>query len=71
MSLRFKRHYKLIILLVLVSAVLILGFGDRPIIAYTIDDSSLWNSGTASQVVGEATTYNSGVALFGDQFPKK
>ena len=39
MSLKFKRHYKLIVMLVLFSAVLIVGAGDQPIIAYTIDDS--------------------------------
>jgi hypothetical protein len=34
MSLQFKRHYKLVVALVLVSAVLILGLGDQPIVAY-------------------------------------
>jgi len=34
MSLRFKRHYKLLLLLVLVSTVLIAGVGDERIIAY-------------------------------------
>lgn len=35
MSLRFKRHYKLLVALALVSAVLILGLGDQRILAYT------------------------------------
>ena len=39
MSLKFKRHYKLIVMLVLFSAVLIVGAGDQPINAYTIQDS--------------------------------
>lgn len=39
MSLRFKRHYKLVVLLVLASTVLITGVGDERIIAYSVPDS--------------------------------
>ena len=66
MSLKFKRHYKLIAMLVLVSAVLILGLGNRPMIAYTIDNSSLQSSVAASQVMDAATAYSSAMALSGD-----
>jgi hypothetical protein len=38
MSLKFKRHYKLLMLLVLVSTVLVLGLGDQRIVAYTAQD---------------------------------
>lgn len=34
--LKFKRHYKLPVLLALVAAVLIAGFGDQPIVAYSL-----------------------------------
>ena len=60
MSLKLKRHYKLIVLLVLVSAVLTLGFGDRRIIAYTVDDSRLWSDGTPSEVAQAGTASSSG-----------
>jgi len=66
MSLKLKRHYKLIVVLVLVSAVLTLGFGDRRIIAYTVDDSSLWTGGTASEAAAASTTSGSGVSLSDD-----
>jgi hypothetical protein len=36
--LRFKRHYKLLVLLVLLVAVLVAGAGDRPIVAYSAPD---------------------------------
>jgi len=65
MSLRFKRHYKLIILLVLMSAVLIMGFGNQRIIAYTVDDSSLWTGGTPSEVAQAGTASSSGGNLSG------
>jgi hypothetical protein len=39
MSLKFKRHYRLLVLLALVAAVLILGLGDQRIIAYTLQGS--------------------------------
>lgn len=34
--LRFRRHYKLLVLLALAAAVLITGFGDQPIIACSL-----------------------------------
>jgi spore coat protein CotH len=58
MSLKFKRHYKLLVLLVLVSAVLILGVGNQGIIAYTVQDNE--------QLVEQGITYSSDVALFDD-----
>ena len=39
MSLKFKRHYKLVVLLSLIAAVLILGLGDQRIVAYTVQGS--------------------------------
>ena len=36
--LKLKRHYKLLVLLVLLAAVLVIGAGDRPIVAYTVPD---------------------------------
>jgi len=36
MSLTFKRHYKLLVLLALVAAVLVVGLGDQRIVAYTL-----------------------------------
>ena len=66
MSLKFRRHYKLIVMLVLVAAVLALGFGDRRIVAYTVDDSSLWTSGTASEAAAASTASGSGVPLSDD-----
>jgi hypothetical protein len=39
MSLKFKRHYKLVMMLVLVSVTLILGLGDQRIVAYTVPGS--------------------------------
>ena len=66
MSLKFKRHYKLIAMLVLLSAALILGFGNRPMIAYTIDDSSFLTGGTASQVVEASTASGNSVSLTDD-----
>ena len=51
MSLKLRRHYKLIVALVLLSAVLIVGAGDQPIIAYTIRDSGqAADQGTAATV---------------------
>jgi hypothetical protein len=35
MTLRFKRHYTLLVALALISAVLILDLDDQPIVAYT------------------------------------
>jgi hypothetical protein len=59
MSLKLRRHYKLIVLLVLVSAVLTVRFGDRRIIAYTVDDSSLWTGGTPPKVAQAGTASRS------------
>lgn len=39
MSLRFKRHYKLLVLLALLACGLILGLGDQRIVAYTVPGS--------------------------------
>jgi len=51
MSLKLRRHYKLIVALVLFSAVLIVGAGDQPIIAYTIrDGGQAADQGTAATV---------------------
>jgi hypothetical protein len=36
--LRFKRHYKLLVLLALLAAVLIVGAGDQRIVAYSAQD---------------------------------
>jgi hypothetical protein len=65
-SLKLKRHYKLIVMLVLVAAVLALGFGDRRIVAYTVDDSSLWTSSADSEVVQASSAASSEVSLFDD-----
>jgi hypothetical protein len=35
----------------------------KPVIVYTVDDSSLWNSGTTSEVVAESTTNGSDLDL--------
>ena len=35
MSLKVKRHYKLVVVLALLAAVLALALGDYPIVAYT------------------------------------
>jgi hypothetical protein len=37
--LKFKRHYKLLLLLALVVAGLIVGMGDQPIVAYSVQDA--------------------------------
>jgi len=56
MSLRFKRYYKLLVLLALVSAVLILGMGDQRIVAYTVQGSE--------QVVEQSASTANNLALF-------
>jgi len=66
MSLKLKRHYKLIVMLLLVSAVLVLGFGDRPVVSYTVDDSSIWTGATTAEVAQAATLSASSVTLPGD-----
>jgi len=58
MSLRFKRYYKLLVLLALVSAVLILGMGDQSIIAYSVQDNE--------QLVEQGIGHSNDVALFDD-----
>jgi hypothetical protein len=65
MSLRFKRHYKLLVLLALVAAVLILGLGDQRIIAYTVPVNE--------QVVEQGINDSDDVALFDNtvaQYPE-
>lgn len=56
MSLRFRRHYKLIVLLVMLSLVLTVGLGDQPIIAYTVPADG--------QVADQPADYGGYVALF-------
>jgi hypothetical protein len=36
---KFKRHYKLLLLLALVVVGLIVGMGDQPIVAYSVQDT--------------------------------
>lgn len=51
MSLKFRRHFKLVVLLMLMSAVLILGFGDQRITAYTVQsDEQTVEIGIGNQV---------------------
>jgi hypothetical protein len=52
--LKFKRHYKLLLLLALVAAVLIVGFGDQPIVAYSLQGTE--------QVTGAVITYGHSLA---------
>ena len=56
--LRFKRHYKLLLLLVLLSAVLIVGAGDQRIVAYSAQD--------IGQVAGPVITYGHTLAALVD-----
>ncbi|MBN1658146.1 MAG: hypothetical protein JXA93_07075 [Anaerolineae bacterium] len=60
MSLRFRRHRKLVILLLLLSALLVLGFGDEPIVAYTM--------GNNAQVVDLSTSAQAGFVLLDGTF---
>ena len=55
MSLRFKRHYKLLVLLVMASAVLIAGAGDERIIAYSMP--------AGEQVAEQAISESSGASF--------
>jgi hypothetical protein len=48
--LKFKRHYKLLLLLALVIAGLIIGMGDQPIVAYNVR--------ATGQAEGPITTYS-------------
>lgn len=59
--LKFKRHYKLLLLLALVAAVLIVGFGDRPIVAYSLQG--------AEQVTQATITYGHPLATFIEAVP--
>lgn len=58
MSLKFKRHYKLLVLLALFTVVLALGLGDQRIVAYTVQNGG--------QAVGQSTGYSRNVALLDD-----
>lgn len=49
--LKFKRHYKLIVLLAVLLAVLVVGAGNQPIVAYSVDGLAH----VAGQVTGPAT----------------
>lgn len=64
MRLKFKRHYKLLLMLVLISAVLTVGFGQEPIVAYTVDDGALLGAITGSQIAEGSAADSSGVAQF-------
>ena len=66
MRLKLKRHFKLLVALALILAVLALGFGDRPIVAYTVDDGGLLDAVTAGQAAGGDTATAGSVALSGD-----
>ncbi|HSJ58075.1 MAG TPA: hypothetical protein VLC95_12895 [Anaerolineae bacterium] len=54
MSLRYRRHFKLVVLLVLLSSLLVVGAGDQRIVAYTIDNTS--------QVIALEAGYQAGLA---------
>jgi len=56
--LRFKRHYKLLVLLALVAAVLVVGAGDQRIVAY--------NAQNIEQVAGPVITYGHTLAALVD-----
>jgi spore coat protein CotH len=58
MSLRFKRHYPILLILVAVVLVLTLVFGNQRVIAYAVDGSG--------EVEEETITYTNDVALFDD-----
>ena len=58
MSLKFRRHFKLVVLLALVAVVLILGMGDQRIVAYTIQGSE--------EAVEQGIDPGNDVALFDD-----
>lgn len=52
MSLRFKRHYKLVAMLVLLSTLLVAGAGDEPIVAYSLPSSGQAVEQVVEQAVG-------------------
>ena len=58
MSLRFKRHYPILLILVAVVLVLTLVFGNQRVIAYTVDGSG--------EVEEETMPYTNEIALFDD-----
>lgn len=55
-SLRFRRHIKLVALLALLAAVLVLGFGNQRIVAYTYQG--------AEQAVSQSLTSDSSLVQF-------
>lgn len=61
MRLKLKRHYKLIVMLVLLSAALTVGLGDRPIVAYTIDDSLFHSSSSGALAQAEEAAVSGGL----------
>ncbi len=68
MSLRFKRHYKLLLLLVLASALFIAGAGDERIVAYSVPGGEqaveqALAASTAVTVLWEAATVGSDVQI--------
>lgn len=61
MRLKLKRHYKLIVMLVLLSAALTVGLGDRPIVAYTIDDSLFHSDSGGALALAEEAAVSGGL----------
>jgi hypothetical protein len=59
--LKFKRHYKLLLLLALVVAGLVVGMGDQPIVAYSVQDTG--------QVADTVITYGHFLAALFDSVP--
>ena len=59
--LKFKRHYKLLLLLALVAAVLILGAGDQRIVAYSLQDTG--------QVTDAVISYGHSLAALVEALP--
>lgn len=55
MSLRFRRHYKLIVALTLLASLLVLGAGEQRISAYTVTNDQ--------QALRQAVTYGQHVAV--------
>ena len=66
MSLTLKRHYKLLVMLVLFSAVLIVGAGDQPIIAYTIQGTGQMAELSIGGTVATLSGYSDNLAQFED-----
>ncbi|MFZ5916037.1 MAG: hypothetical protein ACOYZ7_03815 [Chloroflexota bacterium] len=68
MNLKFKRHYKLILLLALVSTVLIMGLGDQHIVAYSVPDGGqaaeqITSAGSTVALSDEIAVYNTQVFI--------